>query len=189
MQKAEDRFTYRQLLTWPEGERWELIDGIAYDMTPAPTTPHQRISGRLFNQFFNYLDGKSCEVFAAPFDVLLPMGNETEEEVDTVVEPDITIVCDHNKLTERGCFGAPELVVEILSPSTARKDLREKFAAYQRAGVREYWIVDPANRLVTVYRLGENQRYGQSEIFAPEDTVSVEVLEGLTIDLSRIFAE
>ena len=182
-----EHFTYRDLLTWPEGERWELIDGVAYDMTPAPSTSHQGISRELLTQFALFLRGKPCKVFAAPFNVLLPKGNEADEDVDTIVEPDIVVICDRNKITEHGCTGAPDLVIEIISPSTSRKDLRIKFATYQRVGVREYWIVLPVDHAVMVYTLDKDGQYGQPASFGMEDNIAVGVLEGLTIDLVQVF--
>ena len=183
-----EHFTYRDLLTWPESERWELIDGVAYDMSPAPATTHQQISIALASHLYLFLIGKPCQVFTAPFDVLLPKGNEADEDVDTVVEPDIVVVCDPNKLTKRGCTGAPDLVIEILSPRTAKKDQREKLYTYQRAGVREYWVINPADHTVTIFKLGDNGRYNLPEVYFPDESVVVGVLEGLTIDLAQVFA-
>lgn len=136
--KHDEHYTYRDLLSWPEDQRWELIDGVAYDMTPAPIRRHQEILGDLHLQIGNFLIGKPCRVYMAPFDVLIPKHDEGEEEIDTVVQPDIAVVCDRSKLTERGCKGAPDLVIEILSPSTAEKDTLTKLKLYERAGVKEY---------------------------------------------------
>ena len=184
-----EHFTYRDLLDWPEGERWELIDGVAYDMSPSPTESHQIISMELSRQFANFLIGKYCRVYSAPFDVLLPKGDEADEDVDTVVQPDIMVVCDPKKRTERGCIGAPDLIIEVISPSTAQKDLREKYRAYERAGVREYWVVYPLDRTVMVYKLGENGRYAQPRMYRAKEGIEVESLEGLTIDLAQVFTE
>ncbi len=136
MNQKPGRFTYRNYRTWPDSERWELIDGQAWAMSPASRRRHQEVSGALFRKIGNFLEGKPCKVYEAPFDVLLPASDEDDDEVATVVQPDIAVFCDRSKLTERGARGAPDLVVEILSPSTSRKDLREKFDRYQRAGVR-----------------------------------------------------
>ena len=117
-----ERFTYRDYRMWPEDERWELIEGLAWPMRAAPLRLHQKLSGRLFRLLGNFLAGRGREVYAAPFDVLLPEGDEPDEEVDTVVEPDIAVFCDPTKLTREGARGAPDLIVEILSPSTSKKD-------------------------------------------------------------------
>jgi len=187
-QQHERHFTYRDLQTWPDEERWELIDGVAYDMSPSPKTRHQLVSSDLNRQFANFLIGKPCVVFSAPFDVLLPKGNEAIEDIDTVVQPDLLVVCNRKKINENNCIGAPDLIIEILSPSTTKKDQSEKYALYERAGIREYWIVDPSQYSAAVYRLDENGRYGLPEVYDAQDSVPVGVLEGLSIDLSQVFA-
>ena len=150
----KERYTFADVLTWPDDERAELIDGEVILMAPAPSRGHQGISVELTRQFANYLEGKKCKAYHAPFDVrLFEKDGDTPEDVDTVVEPDITIVCDTSKLDDRGCKGAPDMVVEILSPSTQRHDQLVKLGLYQRAGVREYWIVDPMNKTVRVMLL------------------------------------
>ena len=186
--KPEEHYTYKDLRSWPEGERWELIDGVPYDMTPAPGVPHQRISRRLERQIDGYLAGSPCEMFHAPVDVFLPEGQEAEDEIDTLVQPDIFVVCDQAKVTDDGIKGAPDLVVEILSPSTAQKDLTLKFRVYERAGVREYWVVHPVDHTLMVFRLTENGQYGRPDSYGETDEVPVGVLDGLTIELQRVFA-
>ena len=132
LKKSDHKFTYKEYCSWPEDERWELIDGIAYNMSPAPSSKHQRISGYLYTGLSNFLKQKSCEVFSAPFDVMLPnFPIENEEEIDTIVQPDISVICNPTKIVDRGCLGAPDLIVEILSPSTSKKDLNEKFQLYR----------------------------------------------------------
>lgn len=118
----EKRYTYGDYLTWPDEERWELIEGVPYDMTPAPSTNHQRILGELFRQISTFLLDRDCEVFIAPFDVRLPEGDEADEQIITVVQPDIAVICDPAKIDRRGCRKAPDFIIEILSPSTAAKD-------------------------------------------------------------------
>jgi len=188
VRKSEEHYTYRDLLTWPEDERWELIHGVPYDMTPSPGTAHQGISALLTTAFVNLLDGKSCSVFAAPLDVLLPKCDESEENIDTVVQPDMMIVCDKAKITDHGIKGAPNLVIEILSPSTSLKDQREKLNLYEHSGVREYWLVHPTDHIVMVYRLREDGKYGTPDIYGGNEQVPVGVLDGLAIDLQRVFA-
>ncbi|MDI3547573.1 MAG: hypothetical protein PWR10_1225 [Halanaerobiales bacterium] len=185
----DDKFTYRDYLTWPDEERWELIDGIAYDMTPAPSRNHQRLSAALTSKLYNYLEDKDCEVYAAPFDVRMPRGNENEIEIDTIVQPDISVICDPEKLDEKGCLGAPDLIIEITSPSTAKKDVIEKFNLYERVGVREYWIVRPQEKTVTVFKLGKDKKYGRPDVYSAEDEIKVGIFEDLSIKLAEVFGE
>jgi Uma2 family endonuclease len=186
LKEQNDRYTYKDYLTWPEEERWELIDGIPY-MQATPSRIHQKISGELFLQIGNYLRGKLCEVYHAPFCVRLPQLDESEDNVTTVVEPDITVICDKTKLDNKGCKGSPDLIMEIISDSTGRKDKLEKFNKYEKAGVTEYWIIEPDDKLVSVFKLGENKRYGRPEIYADNDIIKVEMFPGLEIDLKPVF--
>jgi len=187
--KLETRFTYGDYLTWDDGERWELIDGVPYNMSPAPRVRHQRILGELHRQFANWLFDKPCQVFLAPFDVRLPEADESDELVETVVQPDLSVICDRTKLDETGCRGAPDLIVEILSPATAHKDLNEKFDRYERAGVREYWIVDPTGQTARIFTLSPEGNYGRPEAYGAGDRVTVGILPEIEIDLTVVFAE
>lgn len=141
----------------------ELIDGQTYAMAPAPTIGHQALAGQLFRQIDEALDGTPCRALIAPVDVLLPAPDETDELATTVVQPDILIVCEPAKLTERNVRGAPDWIIEVLSPATARHDHLTKRALYERAGVREYWLVHPVDRVITVHTLKDDQ-YGGPEI-------------------------
>ena len=172
------RHTWTEYQTWSDDERWELIDGVAYNMSPAPSTRHQAIAGNFFSSLYRQLTGKTCRPFMAPTDVRL---SETD-----VVQPDILVVCDPGKITPSHIEGAPELVVEILSPGTSAKDLREKKWLYQRAGVREYIVVDPLELYVQRFLRSADGRYGEPEVFGPEDVISLVVLDGLTVDLREI---
>lgn len=134
-----------------------------------------------------FLRGKACEVYHAPFDVRLPEENEVDDEIATVVQPDVVVVCDPKKLDDKGCRGAPDLVIEVLSPSTASKDCIKKRALYERHRVREFWIADPANRVLSIYLLGGDGRYGCPAVYGDEDEVPVSVLPGLTITLGDVF--
>jgi Uma2 family endonuclease len=163
-----------------ELERWERIDGIVFDMTPPPSSQHQAIVGNLYGELYTYLKGKKCKAFPAPFGVWL------DDENDIYVEPDITVVCDQSKIHEKGCIGAPDLVVEVLSPSTALKDKRVKLRRYRLSGVREYWIVDPLNQIVEVYKLSENV-FTEPQVYGKEETVIVGIFEDLEINLHDIF--
>ena len=183
------RYTFADVLTWDESERVELIDGEVFMMAPAPARVHQEVSGELFRQLANYLLGKKCKVYPAPFAVrLFEQDGDSPEDVDTMVEPDITVVCDSSKLDERGCKGAPDMVVEILSPSTQRHDRFTKFSLYQRASVREYWIVDPDSKTAQSLIL-EDGHYSVKEFGTAGDKMKVNVLEDCVIDLSEIFSE
>lgn len=177
----EPRFTYREYLQWPEGERWELVDGVAHAMGPAPARRHQVIVGELFRQIANALKGRECQVFVAPFDVRLPKGNEADEEIDTVVQPDIVVVYDGNKLDERGCRGAPDWIIEVVSPSSESRDQILKRDLYQRVGVREYWIVRPEERQVIVYRL-EAGAYRHGEVREFVGTLASSAVPAVAID-------
>lgn len=187
--KKDETFTYGDYLKWDDGERWELIDGIAYNMTPAPSRFHQQVSLELTVQLANQLRDSGCRLYAAPFDVRLPEGEESDDHVRTVVQPDISVICDSSKLDDKGCKGSPDLIVEILSPATARKDVKEKFLRYERAGVREYWIVDPSGKTVTVFRRGEAGLFGRPDVYGQEERVKVGIFEEVEIDLQPVFAE
>lgn len=181
----EGRFTYADYKAWElnPGERYELIDGAAYAMA-APNTEHQRILTMLIGEFYAFLRGKPCEVFAAPFDVRLFF--QEDESDDTVVQPDLTVICDPGKLGDEGCRGAPDLVIEILSPSNTAIEMERKLNCYQEAGVREYWIVDPMNRLIRVYLLKDG-RYVPQTLRAAGLARSA-VLPGLELPLAEVFA-
>lgn len=181
LEKQDSRYTYADYADWPEDEAWELLDGVPYMMAPAPSQAHQEIVGELFGQLRDYLKGKSCKVFVAPFDVRL---NAAEAD-DTVVQPDVLVVCDPKKLDGKSCNGAPDLVVEILSPATADRDRVFKFQAYLAAGVREYWIVDPETRTAQVCVL-KGSFYGVT-VHNRSERVNVSVLEDCVIDLGEVF--
>jgi Uma2 family endonuclease len=183
------RFSYADYLRWPQGERWELIDGEACAMSPAPTRRHQAISREIGRQIANYLLGRDCEVYSAPFDVRLPDSPAADDdETWTVVQPDIAVICDRSRLDDRGCRGAPDWMIEILSPDSAQRDLRDKLALYERHGVREYWVVDPSHQVVEVFRQGEGSGYGKPVVFGPKDKALSSVLPELAIDLEPVFA-
>jgi Uma2 family endonuclease len=182
-----DNYTYGDYLSWPEEERWEIIDGVPHMMAP-PSRIHQEILTELLTQFSNYLREKPCKVYPAPFGVRLPIGNEkSDQEITTVVEPDIVVVCDPSKLDDQGCKGAPDLIIEIISPSSVKNDMLKKFNRYEKAGVKEYWIVEPSGKIVTVFMLGENGRYGRPEIYAEDDEIQVNVFTDLKIGLKAVF--
>lgn len=187
---AEERlYTFADYLKWNDGKRYELIDGQVYILAPAPSPEHQRISGELYRQISNYLLDKDCQVFAAPFDVRLPEGEERDEEILTIVQPDILVVCDKSKLDQRGLKGAPDMVIEIVSPSTAGRDRGVKRDLYERNGVREYWLVDYSNKTIEVYLLNKGNSYGKPVVYSAEEKVPVNIFEGLEIELSLVFRD
>lgn len=179
--ETDKHYTYRDYLTWPDDVRCELIDGVVYMMSPAPILAHQDVAGEIFFQAKQALRGKPCRAMIAPLDVRLPRQDEADENTDVVVQPDVLVVCDPTKLDRRGVRGAPDWVVEVLSPSSASRDQIEKRRIYERHGVLEYWLVHPTDRILTVYRL-ENGEYGKPDIFKLEGSTSVGVLPGVSID-------
>lgn len=188
----EKSYTYEDLLSWDDGDRYELYDGIPVAMA-SPSDVHQDVLGEIYWQIKSYLRGKQCRVFFAPFDVrLFEKPGDKPGDVDTVVQPDLMVVCDPDKIDGHGIYGAPDLVVEITSPSTRRYDRLLKLDRYMRAGVREYWIVDPAERLVWVYTLEEDGFYHTATVYSAgsvQPTVPVGILEGCVIDLTTVFPE
>lgn len=165
--RLDDHYTYGDYAQWSDDARWELIDGAPFCMSPAPNDAHQSISGDLFAAIYNRLEGKPCRVFAAPFDLLLPDGDEPDAKVKNVFQPDLLVVCDRKKRTGRAVRGAPDLVVEILSPSTSMMDFVRKKDIYERHGVPEYWIVDPESEEVAVLTLGEGGRWNPPVVHRP----------------------
>ncbi|MBI5418362.1 Uma2 family endonuclease [Candidatus Poribacteria bacterium] len=189
IRKQVQKYTYGDYINWPEDERWELINGVVYNMSPAPSRFHQDILRELFVQFAEYLKDKTCKVYCAPFDVRLPEEDEKDEEIDTVVQPDIVVICDKSKLDDKGCKGTPDLIIEITSPYTSSKDMKEKFSLYERVGVKEYWIVNPQDKIIIIFKLGKNKEYGKPEIYSKEDKIKVSTLKGLTIDTKDVFKD
>lgn len=173
----EKIYTIDDIYRLPEGERAELIDGHIYYMAP-PSRKHQRISGELFMEIKSYIRSKGgkCEVYTAPFAVYL------DERTSTYVEPDISVICNPDKLDEKGCKGAPDWMIEIVSPSSRQMDYYTKLFKYRTAGVREYWIVDPDKSLILVY----NFEQGTSGQYTMQDVVNAGIYEDLTIDFKKL---
>ena len=184
--KEERRFTYADYKEWEldEGERYELIDGEAFAMA-GPNTRHQAVSRQIVGQLFNYLQGKPCQVFYAPYDVRLFY--EEDESDDTVVQPDIMVICDNDKIGPEGCRGAPDLIIEILSPSNTAPEMERKRSLYRKAGVREYWVVDAEHNGLTVYCFKDDGTI-VTTIWKAADTVPVEILPPFSIALEQVFA-
>ncbi len=156
--KPPIRYTYKDYLQWPEDERWELIEGIAYSMSPAPNRRHQGIHREIMGQLISYFKGKPCKLYPAPIDVFLPETDDSPDDISTIVQPDILVVCDPAKLKEVGILGAPDFIIEILSPATAFRDQSKKKLLYEKHGVKEYWIVNPETLEALIYRL-KGDRY------------------------------
>jgi Uma2 family endonuclease len=180
-----EHHTYGDYLAWPEDVRYELIDGIAYAMSPASTVSHQEVLLELSRQVDEALDDTACRVLIAPLDVRLPSGDEADAAADTVVQPDLLVVCDPARIDERGVRGAPDWIIEVLSPATAAHDQVVKRDLYERAGVREYWLVHPTDRIVTVYRL-ENGRYGRPDITELAGETAPHAVPDVVIDWARV---
>jgi Uma2 family endonuclease len=170
----------------------ELIRGKVFKMSPAPRSRHQVVAGNLHGQLWSYLKHKKCQVFMAPFDVRLPQpkkGN-TDPEIITVVQPDVCVVCDPKKIDELGCVGAPDWIIEVLSPRTSAKDLNEKFDVYEEAGVGEYWVVHPEEQTVLVYIRDASGKYqGKLKPYTRQDKLQPVTLPELIIDLEEVFPE
>jgi Uma2 family endonuclease len=179
-------YTYADYLKWNFKERVELIKGKLFKMSPAPGRMHQEISGFLYVAIYDHLRGRKCKVYAAPFDVRLPGKSKNDIEVITVVQPDICVVCDETKLDSKGCIGAPDIVVEILSPSNNVVELKNKYDVYERAGVTEYWIISPQDRTFLVYTLSAGA-YTPSRLMVAGDSFTSGVLPQLTISMSELF--
>lgn len=186
-EKGKGPYSYADYLSWREDERWEIIEGEAYDMTPAPGVVHQEISMNLSVLLGMFFRERECRVFASPFDVRLPHEKTDDERIFTIVQPDLIVVCDPEKLEERGCLGTPDLVIEIISPSTASKDHVRKRRLYESHGVKEFWLVHPTDRIVMIYRLENDGVYGRPDVFADDDKFEVPLFPGLEIDLTKVF--
>jgi Uma2 family endonuclease len=178
--------TYSDYLTWSRSYGDELISGTAYVREPpAPSWLHQEVVVELCRQIGNALEGKACRVCVAPLDVRLPKSTEGDDQVDTVVQPDVLIVSDLRKVDARGIRGAPDWVAEVLSPSTASHNRTVKLSAYERAGVREVWLIDPVDRTLTIYHL-EAGSYGRATILELKGRTQLTAVPGVTIDWARI---
>lgn len=200
-EKADSKFTYKDYSSWPNDERWELIDGVAYDMCAAPVRRHQELSFELAGLIREFLKKKDCKAYTAPFDVFFPdYIDQDTDDISTIVQPDLSVICNPVKLFDKGCYGAPDLIIEILSPSTSKKDLNEKFQLYEKHGVKEYWIVDPGNKYIQVFHLQSEGKksgnYDEGTLVPPvnwrEDKNTIAesvVLEGFRVDIKALFVD
>lgn len=186
--QERSNYSFADYLAWDEDSRIEILDGQMILMAP-PSRIHQEISVELTRQFANFLEGKKCKVYHAPFAVRpFEKQGDRPEDVQTVFEPDITIICDPSKLDDKGCQGAPDMVVEILSPSTMRHDWLFKMHRYEQAGIKEYWIISPKEQTVQVFTLKDG-RYQIQAAYTSQDIAKVTVLDGCFIELSRVFPD
>ena len=181
-------YSYADYLTWIFQDKLELFKGKISQMSPAPNRYHQVVSGNLQGILWNAFKNHSCNLYAAPFDVrLLDKKKSTEnKDIITVVQPDLCVVCDENKLDDKGCIGAPELIIEILSPGNSKKEMKYKFDLYEEAGVLEYWIVNPENRTILIYILKENEFVGLHPLIE-EDQIKSPLFPNLDFILEEIF--
>lgn len=180
-------YTYADYIEWKFKERLELLRGKIFKMG-TPNTLHQVIGGKLYNELYNYLRGKECQVFIAPFDVRLPVKNRKKDsEISTVVQPDICIVCDAAKIDERGVCGAPDLVIEILSPGNSKKELRDKYELYEEAGVSEYWVINPVEENLAVFITDPEGKFGGAKLYTGGDRLLAAAVPGFGMDVTEIF--
>ncbi|MCF0058503.1 Uma2 family endonuclease [Dyadobacter sp. CY356] len=184
-------YTYADYLQWTFEERLEIIKGKIFKMSPAPARRHQKISFQISNRIYNYLKGKSCEAYTAPFDVrFTPLKrNAKPNQVYTVVQPDISVICNLEKLDDQGCSGAPDLIIEILSPGNSNKEFKNKFEVYQENGVKEYWLVDSTEKAIFVYVLNEAGVFIGLKPLIEEEILTSSVLPGFEMLVGEIFAE
>ena len=179
-------YTYADYCKWKFEERVELIKGMIFRMSPVPNRVHQKLTGNIYRRLGNFLENESCEVYVAPFDVRLPRKSKNDEDIITVVQPDVCVVCDPGKLDSLGCLGAPDLIVEVLSPGNSKKEVKNKFDVYEEAGVREYWIVDPEHLSVQINKL-QNGVYVPMRALAAGDMATTDIIPGFSLDLTELF--
>ena len=181
-------YTYADYLKFEFEEMVELIRGKIFKMSPAPRSYHQEISANLHLLIGNFFKERPCKVFYAPFDVVLPIERKTKNKSTTVVQPDICVICDLSIMDEMGCFGAPDLVIEIISPSTSKKDMNDKYSVYEEAGVKEYWIVFPKDEVINCYVL-EGGKYNYAGAFSRGDEASPKIFPELKFSVDEVFPE
>lgn len=168
-------YSYAEYLEWTFPERVELIKGRPFEKGPSPSPRHQTVALSVAAPLYNFLEGQGCKVYMAPFDVRLPGRSKEDKDILNVVQPDVCVVCDESKLDYKGCLGAPDIVVEILSPGNNSVELKNKYELYEQSGVQEYWVVSPQHETFLVYTL-QNGSYTASRLMTPGDTVSTAIL-------------
>ena len=180
-------YSYAHYLNWLFDERVELIKGKIFKMSPAPSRIHQEVFGVIFNQLYDFLRDKPCKVYGAPFDVRFPKASKADKDVFTVLQPDICVVCDMDKLDDRGCIGAPDIVVEILSPGNTKTELLNKYQVYEEFGVKEYWVVSTTDKTILIYTLDNSDKYQPSKLFTLSEHITSSVLPGFVLELDDVF--
>ena len=179
-------YTYADYFKWKFEERIELIKGKIFKMSPAPSRKHQKIAGEIFVSINVFLSNKKCEVYIAPFDVRLPIKSKDDKDIITVLQPDVCVICDHSKLDDKGCIGAPDIVVEVLSPGNNAKELKNKYEVYEQSGVKEYWVVSPQDQTVLIHLL-EDGIFKLLPVKVAGDIVTSAVLPGFKLDVQELF--
>ena len=184
------QYTYADYLTWMDDKSRELINGFIYMMCPAPRFEHANVHSNIFGclKIIVQKNKGKCKIISAPFDVRFPKNGEiADDKIYTVVQPDISIICDLSKIDSNGCCGAPDMVVEILSPSTFKRDMREKYDLYEEHGVKEYWIVDPKYKTVNVYLLQEDGKYNNGILYESEKKIPIHIFDNYFVNMDDIF--
>ena len=180
-------YSYADYMRFAFDERMEIIKGRLFQMSPAPSRYHQKSFGSIFSSLYNFLEGQKCEVYGAPFDVRLPKKSKEDKDIFTVVQPDVVVVCDPSKLDRRGCIGAPDIVVEILSPGNNKKELQNKYEVYEEAGVKEYWIVSTSDQTFFKYILNDTGKFEPTRLLTVGDIVTTPILPGFVLVLEKVF--
>ena len=180
-------YSYADYMRFAFDERMEIIKGRLFQMSPAPSRYHQKSFGSIFSSLYNFLEGQKCEVYGAPFDVRLPKKSKEDKDIFTVVQPDVVVVCDPSKLDRRGCIGAPNIVVEILSPGNNKKELQNKYEVYEEAGVKEYWIVSTSDQTFFKYILNDTGKFEPTRLLTAGDKVTTPILPEFVLDLDKVF--
>ena len=183
---AFNNYSYADYLSWTMDVMVEIIKGRVFKMSPAPKRIHQKISWRLSGLLYNYLKDKKCQAFSAPFDVRLPLKSIKNEEIFTVVQPDICVICDLEKLDDDGCIGAPDLIIEILSKGNNKKELKNKYEVYEESGVKEYWIIHPEEQTLLINKLVDD-KYISSRLLTNGDEITTSILPGFVLNLNDVF--
>lgn len=182
-------YSYSNYLNWLFPERVELIKGKIFKMSPAPSRVHQEVAGSIFLNLGIFLKDKPCKVYSAPFDVRFPKESKADKDVYTVLQPDICVICDKSKLDARGCIGAPDLVVEVLSPGNTKMELLNKYRVYEEFGVKEYWVVSQSDQNILIYTLNEMGKFQPSKIFTLSEKITSTVLPGFELALDDVFED
>jgi len=182
-------YSYSNYLNWLFPERVELIKGKIFKMSPAPSSVHQGVIGNIFLKLGNFLEKQPCKVYLSPFDVRFPKESHHDKAIFTVLQPDICVICDRNKIDARGCIGAPDLVVEVLSPGNTKMELLHKYRVYEEFGVKEYWVVSQSDQSILIYTLNERGKFQPSKIFTLSEKITSTALPGFELALDDVFED